>query len=42
MSRPTAAEQTATEIDAFFAELPAPKATPADEFLTEHAALPPR
>jgi hypothetical protein len=42
-NHPDAVEQTAAEIDAFFAELPAPAATPADEFLTElHAALPPR
>ncbi len=42
-NHPDAVEQTATEIDAFFAELPAPAATPADEFLTElRAALPPR
>ena len=42
-NHPDAVEQTATEIDAFFAELPAPAATPADEFIAElRAALPPR
>jgi hypothetical protein len=42
-NHPDAAEQTATEIDAFFAELPAPAATPAAEFIAElRAALPPR
>lgn len=40
---PEAVEQTRTEIDAFFAELPPAMATPTDEFLTElHAALPQR
>ncbi len=42
-SHPDAVQQTTTEIDAFFAELPAPIATPAEEFLAElHAALPTR
>jgi ABC-type transporter Mla subunit MlaD len=42
-NHPDAVEQTATEIDAFFAGLPAPAATLADEFLAElRAALPPR
>jgi hypothetical protein len=40
---PDAVEQTTIEIDAFFAALPAPAATPADGFLAElRAALPPR
>lgn len=42
-NHPDAVQQTTTEVDAFFAELPAPTATPADEFLAElHAALPTR
>jgi hypothetical protein len=40
---PDALKQTTAEIDAFFAELPPPTATPADEFVAElRAALPPR
>lgn len=40
-NHPDALEQTTAEIDAFFAELPQPTATPADEFVAElHAALP--
>ncbi|HTU77902.1 MAG TPA: hypothetical protein VMF09_04010 [Solirubrobacteraceae bacterium] len=36
-------DQTTVEIHAFFAELPAPTATPPDSFLAElRAALPPR
>lgn len=42
-THPDAAQRTTAEIDAFFAELPAPVVTPADEFIAElHAALPPR
>ncbi|HUN78202.1 MAG TPA: hypothetical protein VMU32_04720 [Solirubrobacteraceae bacterium] len=42
-NHPDALRQTTAEIDAFFAELPPPVATPADEFLAElHGALPPR
>jgi hypothetical protein len=42
-NHPDALEQTTKEIDAFFAELPPPKATPADDFLAElRAALPPQ
>jgi hypothetical protein len=42
-NHPDALKQTTAEIDAFFAELPPPTATPADEFVTElRAALPPR
>lgn len=41
-NHPEALKQTTAEIDAFFAELPQPTATPADEFVAElHAALPP-
>jgi hypothetical protein len=41
-NHPDAAQRTTTEIDAFFTELPAPTATPADEFIAElRAALPP-
>ena len=41
-NHPDTAQRTTTEIDAFFAELPAPTATPADEFIAElRAALPP-
>jgi hypothetical protein len=41
-NHPDTLEQTTEEIDAFFAELPQPTATPADEFVAElHAALPP-
>ncbi len=40
---PDAVQRTTAEIDAFFAELPAPVATPADEFIAElRAALPTR
>jgi hypothetical protein len=42
-SHPDALEQTTAEIDAFFAELLPPTATPADEFVAElRAALPPQ
>ncbi len=42
-NHPGALQQTTEEIDAFFAGLPSPKATPADEFLAElRAALPPQ
>lgn len=42
-NHPDALKQTTAEIDAFFAELPPPTATPADEFIAELcAALPPR
>ncbi len=42
-NHPDALEQTTAEIDAFFAALPPPAATPADEFVAElRAALPPR
>jgi hypothetical protein len=42
-NHPDAVQRTSAEIDAFFAELPAPTATPADEFIAElHTALPPR
>lgn len=42
-NHPDAVTQTTAEIDAFFAGLPQPSATPADEFLAElRAALPPR
>jgi hypothetical protein len=42
-NHPDALKQTTAEIDAFFAELPPPTATPADEFLAElRAALPRR
>lgn len=42
-NHPDAVQQTTAEIDAFFAELPAPTAAPADEFVAElRAALPPR
>lgn len=42
-NHPEALEQTTAEIDRFFAQLPQPTATPADQFVTElHAALPER
>ena len=42
-NHPDALEQTTAEIDAFFAALPPPAATPAAEFVAElRAALPPR
>jgi hypothetical protein len=42
-AHPEALDQTTAEIDAFFAELPPPTATPADEFVAElRAALPPQ
>jgi hypothetical protein len=42
-NHPDTLEQTTAEIDAFFAELRPPTATPADEFVAElRAALPPR
>ena len=42
-NHPDALEQTTAEIDAFFAALPPPTATPADEFVAElRAALPPQ
>lgn len=42
-NHPDAVQRTTAEIDAFFAELPAPTATPTDEFIAElRAALPPR
>jgi hypothetical protein len=42
-NHPDALKQTTAEIDAFFAELPTPTATPADEFVAElRSALPPR
>jgi hypothetical protein len=42
-NHPDAVQQATAEIDAFFAELPAPTATSADEFIAElRAALPPR
>lgn len=42
-NHPDALTQTTAEIDAFFAELPTPTATPADEFVAElRSALPPR
>lgn len=42
-THPDAARRTTAEIDTFFAELPAPVSTPADEFIAElRAALPPR
>ena len=42
-NHPDALKRTTAEIDAFFAELPPPLATPADEFVAElRAALPPR
>jgi hypothetical protein len=40
-NHPEALERTTAEIDGFFAQLPAPTATPADQFVAElHAALP--
>jgi hypothetical protein len=40
-NHPDAVQQTTAELDAFFAELPPPTATPADEFVAElRAALP--
>lgn len=42
-AHPEALDQTTAAIDAFFAELPPPTATPADEFVAElRAALPPQ
>ncbi len=42
-NHPDTLEQTTAEIDAFFAALPPPTATPADEFVAQlRAALPPR
>jgi hypothetical protein len=42
-NHPDELKQTTAEIDAFFAELPPPLATPADEFVAElREALPPR
>jgi hypothetical protein len=42
-NHPDALKRTTAEIDAFFAELPPPTATPTDEFIAElRAALPPR
>jgi hypothetical protein len=42
-NHPDALKQTTEEIDAFFAELPPPKATSADDFVAElRAALPPQ
>ncbi|HSZ05325.1 MAG TPA: hypothetical protein VK778_08995 [Solirubrobacteraceae bacterium] len=42
-AHPEALDQTTAEIDAFFAELPPPTATPAGEFVAElRAALPPQ
>lgn len=42
-AHPEALDQTTAEIDVFFAELPPPTATPADEFVAElRAALPPQ
>jgi hypothetical protein len=42
-NQPEALERTVAEIDGFFAQLPAPTATPADQFVAElHAALPGR
>lgn len=42
-NHPEALEQTTAEIDRFFAQLPQPTATPADQFLAElHAVLPKR
>ncbi len=42
-NHPDALKRTTAEIDAFFAELTPPLATPADEFVAElRAALPPR
>jgi hypothetical protein len=42
-NHPDAVRQTTAEIDAFFAELPAPTAAPVDDFIAElRAALPPR
>lgn len=42
-NHPDAVQRTTAEIDAFFAELPPPIATPADEFVAElRAALPPQ
>jgi hypothetical protein len=42
-AHPAALDQTTAEIDAFFAELPPPTATPADEFVAElRTALPPQ
>jgi len=42
-NHPEALAQTTAELDAFFAELPPPIATPDDEFVAElRAALPPR
>ncbi|HEY3946084.1 MAG TPA: hypothetical protein VGL78_12730 [Solirubrobacteraceae bacterium] len=42
-NHPEALKQATAEIDAFFAELPPPIATPADEFVAEiRAALPPQ
>lgn len=42
-NHPDAVQRTTAEIDAFFAELPAPTVTPADELIAElRAALPPR
>ena len=42
-NHPDALKQTTAEIDAFFAELPPPTATPTDEFVAElRAALPPQ
>lgn len=41
-NHPDTVKHTTAEIDAFFAELPQPTATPADEFVAAlHAALPP-
>lgn len=42
-NHPEALKQTTAEIDRFFAQLPQPTATPADQFLAElHTALPER
>lgn len=42
-NHPEALEQTTAEVDRFFAQLPQPTATPADQFLAElQAALPER
>lgn len=42
-NHPDAVQRTTTEIDAFFAELPTPTATPTDQFIAElRGALPPR
>jgi hypothetical protein len=41
-NHPDAVTQTTAEIDVFFADLPQPTATAADEFVAElHSALPP-